>query len=151
DYLSTGIAESLIKNLSQARQIRVLAYSTVSKYKGRMLNVRSLGRVLGVRAIVTGRISRAATTLAIAAELVDPSDGSRLWGEQYQASQTDVLAIQNGISRDFCEKLQVRVTVEERRLLAKRYTADPEAYRLYLKGRFHWNKRTRDGLMKGIE
>lgn len=151
EYLSTGIAESLIKNLSQVQTVRVLAYSTVSKYKGRERNPRALGRELDVRALVAGRISRVHGAATIATELVDTSDGSRLWGEQYRCGQTDVLTIQEEISREIGEKLKVRMTLEERRLIVKRYTADPEAYRLYLKGRFHWNKRTREGLTKGID
>jgi DNA-binding SARP family transcriptional activator len=151
DYLSTGIADSLIKNLSQVQQVRVLAYSTVSKYRGRERNPRTLGRELDVRGLVAGRIIRVRGTVTIATELVDTSDGSRLWGEQYRSRHTDVLAIQEEISREICEKLKIRMTLEERQLIVKRYTGDPEAYRLYLKGRFHWNKRTRDGLTKGIE
>ena len=131
--------------------MRVLAYSTVSKYRGGERNPRTLGRELDVRALVTGRISRVHETPTIATELVDTSDGSRIWGEQYRCRQADVLAIQEEISREICEKLKVRMTVEERGLIVKRYTADPEAYRLYLKGRFYWNKRTGDGLTKGIE
>ena len=151
EYLSTGMAESLIKNLSQLQSVRVLAYSTVSKYRGRERNPVTLGRELDVRALVAGRISRVHGTPTIATELVDTSDGSRLWGEHYRCRQTDVLAIQEEISREICEKLKVRMTLEERRRIVKRYTTDPEAYRLYLKGRFHWNKRTRDGLTKGID
>jgi DNA-binding SARP family transcriptional activator len=151
EYLSIGLAESLIRNLSQVHKVRVLAYSTVSRYRGGERNPRTLGRELDVRALVTGRISRVHETPTITTELVDTSDGSRIWGEQYRCRQADVLAIQEEISREICEKLKVRMTVEERRLIVKRYTADPEAYRLYLKGRFYWNKRTGDGLTKGIE
>jgi TolB-like protein/tetratricopeptide (TPR) repeat protein len=150
EYLSTGIAESLIKNLSQLHNVRVLAFSMVTGFRGGQRNPGALGRELDVRAVVTGRISRVQGIPTIAAELVDTADNSRLWGEHYRSSQPDVLAIQEEISREICETLKVRMTLEERRLIAKRYTTDPEAYRLYLKGRFHWNKRTRDGLTRGI-
>lgn len=151
EYLSTGIADSLIKNLSQVPGLRVLAYSTVSRYKLPEVKPRKLGRELDVQALITGRIDRVDNTLVIATELVHTSDGSRLWGEQYRSQQTGILAIQEEISREMAVKLRVRMAVQEQRLDVKHYTADPEAYRLYLKGRFHWNKRTSDGLTKAIE
>lgn len=150
-YLSTGIAESLIKNLSQLPQLRVLAYSTVARYKGRDVNPRKLGRDLMVRAVAVGRLVEADGFLTIIAELVDTSDGSRLWGEQYRPRQTGVLAIQEEISREISEKLKLRWTVDERKRLLKRYTVEPEAYTLYLKGRFYWNKRTGEGIRKAID
>ena len=151
DYLSSGIADTLIKNLSQAAGLRVLAYSTVARYRRKNLSPQRIGRDLDVRALVTGRIGRAGDEVLIAPELVSTADGSRLWGEQYRRPQGDMLGVQEEISREIADKLRVRMTVEERRLVVRRYTADPEAYRLYLKGRFHWNKRTADGLTKGIE
>lgn len=150
-YLSAGVAESVIKNLSQLPRLRVLAYSTVARYRSRSLNPRKLGRDLMAKAVATGRLVRLNGALTIIAELVDTSDGSRLWGEQYRPKQTDVLAVQEEISREISEKLRLRVTVEERKRLLKRYTGDPEAYSLYLKGRFYWNKRTGEGLRKAID
>ena len=151
DYLSSGIADSVIRNLSQAHGLRVLAYSTVARYRRKTVSPQRIGRDLDVRALVTGRIARAGSDVTIAPELVSTVDGARLWGEQYRLPQHDMLAVQEEISREIAEKLRVRMTVEERRLVVRRYTADPEAYGLYLKGRFHWNKRTADGLTRGIE
>lgn len=150
DYLASGIAESVIKNLSQVPALRVLAFSTVSRYRRRAVNPRKLGRELDAGALVTGRVSRAGDALVVGTELVHTADGSSLWSEQYRVQQTDVLAIQEEISREITEKLRVHMTVAERRLVVKRYTGDPEAYGLYLKGRFHWNKRTAEGLTRGI-
>jgi len=150
-YLSTGIAESLIKNLSQLPRLRVLAYSTVARYKGRDLNPRRLGRDLMVRAVAMGRLSRLNGQLSIATELVDTSDGSRLWGDQYRPRQADVLAVQEEISLEISEKLKLQMTFEERKRVGKRYTADPDAYTTYLKGRFHWNKRTAAGLKTALD
>ena len=150
DYLSPGIAESVIKNLSQVPGLRVLAFSTVSRYRRRGSDPRQLGRELEAFALVTGRIRRIGETLVVVTELVDTSDGSRLWGEDSRLPQTDVLAMQERISREISDKLRARLTVAQRRLVVKRYTADPDAYRLYLKGRFHWNKRTAEGLTRGI-
>jgi DNA-binding SARP family transcriptional activator len=149
EYLSTGIADSLIKSLSHVPGLRVLAYSTVSRYRQPELTPRKLGRALDVQALITGRIDRVDDTLVIATELVHTSDGSRLWGEQYRLQKTGILAIQEEISREIAVKLRARMAVHER-LDVKQYTADPEAFRLYLKGRFHWNKRTSDGLTKAI-
>jgi len=151
DYLSSGIADSVIRNLSQAHGLRVLAYSTVARYRRKTVSPQRIGRDLDVRALVTGRIARAGSEVTIAPELVSTVDGARLWGEQYRLPQHDMLAVQETISREIAETLRVRMTVEERRLVVRRYTADPEAYGLYLKGRFHWNKRTADGLTKGID
>ncbi|OLD56928.1 MAG: hypothetical protein AUI54_04515 [Acidobacteria bacterium 13_1_40CM_2_56_5] len=151
DYLCAGIADSLIKNLSQVPRLQVLAYSTVSHYKGRRPNPKQLGVDLGVKALVTGRLSRLDEMLVITTELVDTADGSRLWGEHYRPQRAGVLATQREISRQISKKLRLRMTLEERNLIAKRYTRSPEAYTLYLKGRFHWNKRTGEGLKKGID
>jgi DNA-binding SARP family transcriptional activator/TolB-like protein len=150
-YLSSGIAESLIKNLSHLPRLRVLAYSTVARYKGRDLNPRRLGRQLMVRALSTGRLVKVDGALVIIAELVDTSDGSILWGEHYRPRQTDVLEVQEEMSQEISEKLKLQLTVDERKQLVKHYTADPEAYTSYLKGRFYWNKRTSEGLRKAID
>lgn len=150
-YLSSGIAEGLIKNLSRLTKLRVLAYSTVARYKGRDLNPRKLGRVLGARALATGRVAQLHDALTVTAELVDTSDGSVLWGEQYKSRQKNVLAIQEEMARAISAQLKLQFTVDERRQMAKQHTTDPEAYTLYLKGRFHWNKRTGEGFRKAIE
>jgi len=151
EYLASGLAETLIRNLSQLPRFRVLAYSTVSRYRRRDFNPRKLGRDLGVRALVTGRLTKLNGALTITTELVEATDGSRIWGEDYRPQHTDILAIQDEIAREISARLKVQMTVDERKRVVKRYTRDPEAYTLYLKGRFHWNKRTGDGLKKGIE
>jgi DNA-binding SARP family transcriptional activator/alkylated DNA nucleotide flippase Atl1 len=150
-YLASGIAESLIKNLSRLTPLRVLAYSTVARYKGRDLNPRRLGRDLKARTLATGRLAKLDGTLTVTAELVDTSDGSVLWGEQYRSTQTDLLKIQEELAGKISAQLKVKFTADERRRMAKQYTADPEAYIFYLKGRFLWNKRTAEGLKKAIE
>jgi DNA-binding SARP family transcriptional activator len=150
-YLSSGIAESLIKSLTQLAKIRVLAYSTVSRYKGRDLNPRRLGRDLMARALATGRFVRLNGALAITAELVDTTDGSILWGEQYQSKLTDIQAMQEQIAQEISSKLKLQLTFDERKRMVKQYTTDPQAHTSYLKGRFHWNKRTGGGLKKAID
>ena len=137
--------------MSQLGKLRVLAYSTVARYKGRDMNPRRLGRDLMARALATGRLSKLDGALTVTAELVDTSDGSVRWGEQYRSKQTDILAIQEELAREIAAQLKLQFTVDERKRMAKRYTTNPQAYMLYLKGRFHWNKRTADGLKKAID
>lgn len=151
EYLSDGITESIINNLSQLRGLRVLARSTVFRYKGRDVNPQEAGRELGARAVLTGRVLQLGDRLVIRAELVDTADGAQIWGEQYDGHVSDVLAVQEEIARRISEKLQLSLTSEERGRLAGRHTQSTGAYHAYLRGRYFWNKRTEDGLRKGIE
>jgi TolB-like protein/Tfp pilus assembly protein PilF len=151
EYLSDGITESIINSLSQLPQLRVVARSTVFRFKGREVNPREAGRELGVRAVLTGRIFQFSDRLIIRAELTDVEDGWQLWGEQYNSDPADIFVVQEEISKEISEKLRLKLSGEEMRRLGKRYTESTEAYRVYLKGRFYWNKRTVEGLKKSVE
>jgi serine/threonine-protein kinase len=151
EYLSDGITESIINNLSQLPKLRVMARSTVFRYKGREVDPLEVGQELNVRAVLTGTVFHLNDNLLIRTELVDTTDGSRLWGEQYNRKMTDIFAIQEEIAREISEKLRFKLTGEEQKQLTKRHTDNPEAYRLYLKGRYNWNKRTPEGFKQGIE
>ena len=151
DYLSDGITESIINNLAQLPRLRVMARSTVFRYKGQEVDPREVGRELGVRAVLTGRVFVRGNRLVIKAELVDTNDGAHLWGEQYNRTLSDIFAIEEEISREISEKLRLKLNGEQKRRLAKRHTDKTAAYQLYLKGRYYWNKRTEEGLKKGIE
>ncbi|MEK6287695.1 MAG: protein kinase [Acidobacteriota bacterium] len=151
EYLSDGITESIINNLSQLPKLRVMARSTVFRYKGKDVDPQSVGQELGVRAALTGRVLQRGELLIIKAELVDAEDGSHLWGEQYNRELSDIFTIEEEISREISDKLRLKLSGAEKKRLTKRYTENTEAYRLYLKGRFYWTKRTEDGLKKGIE
>ncbi|HYO91857.1 MAG TPA: protein kinase, partial [Pyrinomonadaceae bacterium] len=151
EYLSDGITESIINSLSRLPRLRVMARSTVFRYKGRDADPREVGDELGVRAILTGRLQLFGDRLMIATELVDAFDGAQLWGEQYNRRLSDIFAVQDEIAHEISEKLQLKLTGEEKRRLTKRYTDDTEAYHLYLKGRYFWNKRSRDSLEKGLD
>jgi DNA-binding SARP family transcriptional activator/TolB-like protein/Flp pilus assembly protein TadD len=151
EYLSDGITESIINGLSQLRRLRVMARSTVFSYKGREADPRVIGRDLGVSAVVIGRVLQFEDMLIIRAELIDVADGTQLWGEQYDRKISDILAVQEEISREISEKLRLKLTSDEQKRLTKRYTENTEAYRLYLKGRYFWNKRTEEGVKKGIQ
>ena len=151
EYLSDGITETLINNLSQIWNLRVVARSTVFRYKGKDIDPQKAGNDLHVRAVVSGRLLQRGNTLIVRAELMNVATGGQLWGGQYNRKPEDVFALQDDLSREISEKLRLRLTGEERQRLTKRYTEDSEAYRLYLKGRYHWNKRSPESLQKAVE
>ena len=151
EYVSDGITESLINRLAQIPRLLVMARSTVFRYKGRMADPIAIGRELEVGAILTGRVLERAGTLMISAELADVATGWRLWGEQYNRKPTDILAVQEEIAEQISGRLRLPLTGQEKKRLAKQPTHDTEAYHIYLRGRYWWNKRTREGLERGIE
>jgi eukaryotic-like serine/threonine-protein kinase len=151
EYLSDGITESIINSLSQLPKLRVMARSTVFRYKGKDVDPQTVGRELGVRAALTGRVLQRGDLLIIKAELVDAEDGAHLWGEQYNRKLSDIFTIEEEISREISDKLRLKLSGAEKKQLRKRYTENTQAYQFYLKGRFYWNKRTEDALKKGIE
>jgi eukaryotic-like serine/threonine-protein kinase len=151
EYLSDGLTERLILNLSQLSHLRVMARSTVFRYKGRGQEAQDIGRALGVRAVLAGRVLQRGESLVIDAELVDVENGWQLWGGQYRKGFADILAMEQDISKEISEKLRLKLTVQKEHLPIKRYTEDVEAYHLYLRGRYYWNKRTDGALYKGID
>lgn len=151
EYLSDGITETLINNLSQIWNLRVVARSTVFRYKGKEADPQKAGSDLHVRAVVSGRLLQRGSTLIVRAELMDVATGAQLWGGQYNRQAEDVFLLQGDLSREISEKLQLQLTGDQKQRLTKRYTEDAEAYRLYLKGRYHWNKRSADGFQKAVE
>ncbi len=151
EYLSDGITESMISALSRLPELRVMAWSTVSQYKGKQIDPRRVGRELMVRAVVTGRMMQSTDRLVIKLELVDAGDGSQLWADNYTCNPADVLDLETQISSEISERLFLRITNEERKQLAKRPTDNVEAYHAYLKGRYCWNKRTDEDVRKAIE
>jgi serine/threonine-protein kinase len=151
EYLSDGITESLINNLSQLPTLRVIARSTAFTYKGRAVDPRQVGRELGVDVVLMGRITQREDALSIQADLVNVADGSQLWGEQYNRTLSDALAIQQEISREISGRLRLKITGDEQRRVTRHSTPDTEAYQFYLKGRYLWNKRTDEGARRAIE
>ncbi len=151
EYLSDGITESLINSLSQLPKLRVMERSTAFRYKGQQPDPQTVGRELKVGAVLMGRVVQRGEALIIQADLVDAVDGSQLWGEQYNRRLSDIFAVQEEIAKEISAKLMLRLTGEEKQRLTKRHTENTEAYQLYLKGRYYWNKRTEEALKKGIE
>ena len=151
EYLSDGITGSLINMMATLPKLRVMAHSTVSRFKSREIDAQVVGRELGVRAVLTGRIMQSGGSLCIGIELVDVATGSQLWGAQYDRKPGDIFAVQDEISSEISGKLRLRLTRAEEKQLTKRHTENVEAYRLYLKGRHHWNRWTEEGFYKAIE
>ncbi len=151
EYLSDGIAASLINILATVPKLRVMAQSTVFRYKGRDIDPLTAGRELNVRAVLTGRIMQSGGSLRIGAALVDVATGSQLWGAHYDRKPGDIFAIQDEISHEISEKLRLQLTRAQKKRLARHHTEDPVAFALYLKGRHHWNRWTEEGFYKAIE
>jgi serine/threonine protein kinase/Tfp pilus assembly protein PilF len=151
EYLSEGITESLINSLSQVPNLAVMSRNSVFRYKAREADAQAAGRSLKVQAVVTGRVVQRGDSLLVSAELIDVRNGRILWGERYNRGLGDILGVQEEISSEISSKLRLRLSGEDQKRLTKRYTQNSEAYQLYLKGRYHWNKRTPDGFRKGID
>jgi serine/threonine protein kinase/Tfp pilus assembly protein PilF len=151
EYLSDGLTESLINRLSEISSLRVMAPSTVFRYKGREADPQRVGRELGVKGVVIGRVDRRGDTLVVQASLVNAADGSQVWGDRFDRRPSDALALQQEISREIADTLRLKLTGEEQRKLVKRYTDSPNAYQFYLRGRYFVEKRTRADLGRAIE
>ncbi len=151
DYLSDGIADSLITRLSQLLGLRVMSFNSVSRYKGQNVDSRQVGREMNVQVVLVGRMLQRGDDLSIIVELVDARDNHRIWGRQYNRKLSDMLAVQEEISKEITENLRLKLTGEDQKRLAKTYTENSEAYRLYLKGRYHWSLRSEEGFRRGIE
>jgi adenylate cyclase len=151
EYLSDGITGSLINTLASIPKLRVMAQSTIFRYKGQEIDPQAIGRELHVRAVVTGRIMQGGGSLRVGTELVDVATGCQLWGAQYDRKPDDILVVQDEISSEISGKLRLQLTKAEKKRLTAHHTENPEAYRLYLKGRHHWNRWTEEAFYKAIE
>jgi len=151
EYLSDGITESLIDSLSRMPNLKVKSSSTVFHYKGRETDPKKIGRELGVHALLSGTVSQVGDDLSVSVELIDVRDDSHIWGERYGRKVSEVVALPQQISRDVSQRLRSRSDNMDHAQLTRNYSPDSEAYRLYLQGRYNWNKRTVEGLQNGIE
>jgi serine/threonine-protein kinase len=151
EYMSDGITESLINSLSEVSSLRVLPRSTVFQFKGQQTQAQKIGKDLGVKAILTGRIVSRDENLNIQVELVDVQKQAQIWGEQYSRPMTGFLAIQQEIAGTISEKLRLKLSGSEKEKLLKQYTANNDAYQLYLKGNYFIQKATPEGLARGYD
>jgi eukaryotic-like serine/threonine-protein kinase len=151
EYLSDGMTETLITSLSQIPNLKVKARSSVFRYKGKEIDAKTVGKDLGVHAILNGRIAQVGDQLTLNLELVDVQTENILWSERYSRKQADLVSLQSEIAKDVSTKLKAKLSGAEETKVIKTATADPEAYQAYLKGRYYWNRRTAENLKKAIE
>jgi TolB-like protein/Flp pilus assembly protein TadD len=149
EYLSDGLSESLIYRLSQLPDLKVSPTSSVMQYKGKGGNLAAIASELGVRAVMTGKLVQRGDNLTISIELIDVANNKLLWGEQYERRMADLLATQREIATAITQKLQLKLTGDEKGI-TKKYTDNNEAYQLYLKGRYHFARRTKNDINKAI-
>lgn len=151
EYLSDGVTESIINKLAHVPKLRVMARASVFRYKGRDLDPQQIGRELNVRAVLTGRVMQRGERLTISIELSDAENGAHIWGEQYNRTSPDIFELEDEISRVISEQLRLKLTSGEKKQMTRRYTESPEVYKLYLNGRYHYNKMTGEGMKKAID
>ena len=151
EYLSDGLAESLIYRLSQLPNLKVSPTSSVFRYKGKETDPQVVAKELGVDSVMTGRITQRGDNLTISVNLVDTRNGKSLWGEQYERKMSELLTTQREIASEITNKLQLKLSGAGEQKLAKQYTTNNEAYQFYLKGKYHYAKRTKEDILKGIE
>ena len=149
EYLCDGLTDSLIDNLSELPNLKVMSHSAVFRYKGKETDPRTVGRELGVRAVLTGRVTQRGGDLSVRTELVNVDDNTALWGERYSRNLKDALAVQNDIAHQIVDRLRLRLTSAQLTRIVKRQTDNPEAYRLYLKGRYYAAKFDPENLNRG--
>lgn len=151
EYLSDGISESLIYNLSQLPQLKVIARSSVFKYKGKDADLQSVAKALGVEVVLTGKVEQRGDSLIVNVELVDAKNMMQIWGEQYNGKISELMSLQAEISREISIKLRPKLSSDAQQRLTKNYTKENDSYRLYLKGRYFWNKRTNEGYKQAMD
>ncbi len=150
DYLSDGITESLIDNLAHVPDLKVKSRHSVFRYKGKDVDVRQVGKDLGVAALVSGRVVPHGDNIDVSAELTNVSDNTEIWGQHYSGTTANVISLQQQIASDIAGRLRSQMSSAEKQQVTKQGTKDPEAYELYLKGRYEWNKRTPASLAAAI-
>jgi eukaryotic-like serine/threonine-protein kinase len=151
EYLSDGMTETLISSLSQLPNLNVKARSSVFRYKGKETEPKTIGNELNVQSILNGRVSQHGDELTLTVELVDVQTENVIWSEQYNRTQADLVSLQREVARDVLSKLKTKLSGEDETKVTKTYTADSKAYQLYFKGRFYFNKRTKQDLLSSIE
>ncbi len=151
EYLSDGMTETLIKSLSELPNLNVKPRSSVFRYKGKDTDLKTIGKELNVEAILNGRVVQRGEQLTLSLELVDVQNDKVLWTESYGRKQSDLVSLQSEIAKDVSTKLKSKLSGADTAKIEKKYTDNPEAYQLYLKGRYQWNKRTGESLKQAVE
>ncbi len=151
DYLSDGIPEALINSLTQLQELKVIARATAFRYKGREVDPRAIGKELGVKAILMGKVRQTGDNIDVQLDLVNAVDGAQLWGKEYQGKTIEMLKIKQNIVYEITEALRLRLSNEKHEQLVSRDTGNSIAYQSYIRGRYWWNKRTAESLNKAVE
>jgi serine/threonine protein kinase len=151
EYISDGITESVSNSLARLPSLKVIPHSVAFHYKGKAMDVQKVGDALGVQAVLTGRVAQRGDDLTISVELDDVRNGKQLWGDQYNRKLADLLAVQSDISREVSQRLRSQLSAEDQQKLKRGSTDNPEAYQLYLKGKYYTNTLTEDGFRKGLQ
>jgi len=142
DLLSDGLTESLISSLAHVPQLKVKSRNSVFRYKGKEIDIQKIGNDLTVDALLTGRVVQHGDTIQVSADLTNVQDNTEIWGEQYERKAADIIALQQQIAGDIAGKLRTKLTGSEKQQVTKQGTQNADAYQLYIKGRYFWNKRT---------
>ncbi len=150
EYLSDGITESLIDNLTHLPQLKVRSRNSAFRYKNKDIDARAVGNELGVAVLVTGKVVPEGNNIEVTAELTDVRDNTEIWGQQYRGNSADIISLQQQIAGDIAEKLRSKLSPSEKQQVTRQGTQNPEAYELYLRGRYAWNKRTTADLETAI-
>jgi len=151
EYLSDGMTETLISSLTKLPNLNVKSRSSVFRYKGKETDAKTIGNELNVQSILNGRVAQRGDQLTLSLELVDAATDNAIWSQQYSRKQSDLVSLQSEIARDVSGKLQSRLSGADVAKVGKTSTTDPEAYQLYLKGRFQWNRRTPESLKQAVD
>jgi TolB-like protein len=150
DFLSDGLTESLIDSLAHVPQLKVKSRNSVFRYKGKEVDVQKVGKELTVDALLTGRVVQRGDTVQVSADLTNVQDNTTIWGEQYERKSSDILSLQQQIAGDIADKLRSKLTGAEKQQVTKQGTQSADAYQLYVKGRYYWNKRTNADIKTAI-
>lgn len=150
EYLGDGITESLIENLARVPRLKVKSRQSAFRYKGKDVDVQKVGSDLGVAALVTGRVTARGDRVEISAEITQVQDNTEVWGKHYSGTGSDMLRLQEQIAGDIAEKLRSSLSDSQKTLVTKQGTQNPEAYELYLKGRYHWDQQNDSELKAAI-
>ena len=150
EYLSDGVTESIINNLSQLSNLRVMSRNSAFRFKNNQTDTKNIAAQLGVETLVTGDIKQLGDKFIINVRLINAADDSQIWGNQYVKSSGDIIAAQNEIAEVVASSLRLKLSNSEQAQLGKNYTENPEAYQLYLKGRYHIFKLTPPEIQKGM-
>src|SRR5262249_19102579 len=151
EYFSDGLTEELINVLSRLEGLRVMSRTSAFEFKGKAIDIRAIGAQLGVANVLEGSVRKSDDRLRVTVRLVNTDDGCQLWTGRFDRTMTDIFDIQDEIAQTIASSLEIALASRGGQALVKRYTGDMEAYQLYLRGRFHWNRRSNEGFEKARE